>query len=166
MPRSNRWGDGIHRLLRSGIRRLRDDERGSAALEFITIGVILLVPLVYLVLALGQVQGQSLGAEAAARHIARALATAPDADAAQSRADAVLRSVIDEYAMDTETVELRIDCRPAATVCPDAGSTVVVTIAARVSLPLVPSVLGLDRIASVPIEAQALQKVSRFWGSG
>jgi len=41
-----------------------------------------------------------------------------------------------------------------------------VTIAGRVSLPLVPPVLGLDRIASIPIEATAVQKVSRTWGDG
>jgi len=27
-----------------------------------------------------------------------------------------------------------------------------------------PSVWGLDRIASVPVEAVAVQKISRFWG--
>lgn len=55
------------------------DDAGSAALEFITIGVILLVPLVYLVVALGAIQEQTLGVEAAARHIARTIAQAPDA---------------------------------------------------------------------------------------
>ena len=51
-------------------------ERGSAALEFILVGLILLVPLVYLVVSLGLIQGQSLGAEAGARHIARAVSQA------------------------------------------------------------------------------------------
>ena len=53
----------------------RRPERGSAALEFILVGMLLLVPLVYLVVSLGLIQGQSLGAEAGARHIARALST-------------------------------------------------------------------------------------------
>ena len=44
-----------------------DPERGSAALEFIVVGLVLLVPVVYLIVTLGLVQGQSLGAEAAAR---------------------------------------------------------------------------------------------------
>ena len=48
---------------------------------------------------------------------------------------------------------------------PEAGSTLVVTIQTRVALPLVPPVLGLDRLASIPIEASAAQKVSRFWES-
>ena len=55
------------------------DDVGSAALEFITVGVVLLVPLVYLIIALGTIQEQALGVDAAARHTARAIALAPDA---------------------------------------------------------------------------------------
>ena len=53
------------------------DDDGSAALEFIAVGVILLVPLVYLIIALGAVQEQTLGVEAAARHTACLLYTSP-----------------------------------------------------------------------------------------
>jgi hypothetical protein len=142
-----------------------DGERGSAALEFILVGMLLLVPLVYLVVSLGLIQEQSLGAEAGARHIARALSTAEDADAARRSADLVLRSVVDEYALDAEEVDLSLECRPAGGSCPEAGATLVVTVRTRVALPLVPPVLGLDRLASIPLEASAAQKVSRFWES-
>ena len=70
-----------------------DGDRGSAALEFILVGLLMLVPLVYLIVSLGLIQGQSLGAEAAARHIARAVSTATDTADAQGRADAVLAAV-------------------------------------------------------------------------
>ena len=93
----------------------------------------MLVPLVYLVVALGQIQGQALGAEAGARHVARAIASAPDAATASARADAVLRSIVDEYGIDTDEVELSLSCRPAGSACPEAGATVVVTIATRVA---------------------------------
>jgi hypothetical protein len=146
-----------------GIRRLGDD--GSAALEFITVGLLMLVPLTYLVVALGTIQGQALGAEAGARHVARAIATASGDESARDRADAVLRSIVDEYGLDADRVRFTITCRPAGTQCPEPGSTVVVSIRTRAALPLVPAVLGLDRMASVPIEATAVQKVSRFWGS-
>ena len=79
MRRWNRWA--------------RNDE-GSAALEFITVGVILLVPLAYLVITLGAVQETLLGAEAAARHTARVIGQAEDAGAAAERGDAVLAGVI------------------------------------------------------------------------
>ncbi|GAB2852921.1 hypothetical protein GCM10027024_30930 [Microbacterium insulae] len=141
-------------------------DQGSAALEFILVGLLLLVPLVYLVLALGSIQGQSLGAEAGARHAARAIATAADARDASERTDRVIGSVIDEYGLDPDAVEVSLECRPAAAGCPAAGATVVVTVRTTVTLPFVPSVLGLDRIASIPVEATAVQKVSRVWGSG
>ena len=142
-----------------------DAERGSAALEFIIVGLLLLVPLVYLVGALGVIQGQSLGAEAGARHIARAVATAADPRDAARRGDLVLESVVSEYGLDASAVDVTFACRPAGAECPRAGATLVVTVTTRVALPLVPPVLGLDRLASIPIEASSAQKVSRFWGT-
>ncbi|MEJ1088311.1 TadE family protein [Microbacterium sp. Mu-80] len=146
-------------------RRMLTDETGSAALEFIVVGVLLLVPLVYLVLTLGAVQEQTLGAEAAARHTARVIGQAPDADAAASAGDAVLASVVREYGMDPDAVDVGISCRPATSRCPDAGATVIVTVRTSVSLPFMPPLFGLDRIAAIPVEAQSAQKVSRLWGS-
>ncbi|MBW9118544.1 TadE family protein [Microbacterium trichothecenolyticum] len=137
------------------------DDRGSAALEFILVGLLLLVPLVYLVVALGLVQGQSLGAEAAARHVARAVSTATDAADARARADAVLVAVSEEYGLDD--VDLSLTCTPSGAACPRAGATLHVSVRTSVTLPLVPPVLELDRIAAVPIEASAVHKVSRFW---
>lgn len=145
--------------------RLAEDERGSAALEFILVGLVLLVPIVYLVVSLGLIQGQSLGVEAGARHLARTVSTAPDAATARERADRVLASVVEEYGLDPASVHVSFACRPVSAECPQAGSTLVVTVAARVALPLVPPVLGLERLASIPVEASAAQKVSRFWGA-
>jgi len=142
-----------------------EGERGSAALEFILVGLLLLVPLVYLIVSLGMIQGQSLGAEAGARHIARTVSTAEDADAAARSADLILRSVVEEYSLDAGEVDLSLQCRPAGRACPEAGATLVVTVRTRVALPLVPPVLDLDRLAAIPLEASAVQKVSRFWGS-
>ena len=140
------------------------NDDGSAALEFITIGVILLVPLVYLVVVLGIIQEHSLGAEAAARHTARVIALAPDADTAIERSDQVLAGVADEYGMDADQVEVSLTCVPAGVDCPSAGATVAVTVTTTVAMPLVPPVLGLDEAASIPIAATAAQKVARMWG--
>lgn len=140
-----------------------ESERGSAPLEFIGVGLILLVPLVYLILALGAVQQQTLGAEAAARHTVRAISLSPDAATAAARTDAVLASVVREYGMTEEAVSVAVACVPAGAGCPSAGATVRVRVSTRVALPLVPSFLGLDRLATIPIEAEAVQKMSRLW---
>ncbi|WP_337004135.1 MULTISPECIES: TadE family protein [unclassified Microbacterium] len=143
---------------------MRSDD-GSAALEFIVVGVILLVPLAYLVIALGAIQDQTLGAEAAARHTARATALAPDSKAAADAGDTVLAGVIDEYDLDPDTTEVELSCRPASEACPSAGVTLIVRVTARVRLPLVPPVLGVDRATEVPVQAEAVQKLSRTWGA-
>lgn len=151
MRRWNRWA--------------RNDE-GSAALEFITVGVILLVPLAYLVITLGSVQETLLGAEAAARHTARVIGQAEDAGAAAERGDAVLAGVIEEYGMDAENVDVSMTCTPVGSECPSAGATVIITVSTHVSLPFVPEIFGLDRATQIPLQAAAAQKVSRLWGAG
>ncbi|WP_188755312.1 TadE family protein [Microbacterium album] len=144
--------------MRARLARAHADETGSAALEFLTIGLLTLVPLVYLVLALGQIQSQALGVESAARFTARAIAAG---NAAAGAPDAVLASVVREYGV--REARVRVECLPAAGDCPAPGGTVVVTVSADVPLPLVPPALGLDRVARVPVEATSIQKVSRFW---
>lgn len=141
----------------------RNDD-GSAALEFITVGVILLVPLAYLIITLGTVQQAMLGAEAAARHTARVIGQAENAADAADRGDAVLASVIDEYDLNAADVDVSVTCTPAGAECPRSGATVVVTVSTRVSLPFVPEIFGLDRATQIPLEAAAAQKVSRLWG--
>lgn len=145
---------------------LGSDERGSAALEFIFAGVILLVPIVYLIVVLGTVQGQSLGAESAARHIARAVATADGPASADDRAARVRDAVIAEYGMDPDAVDIAIECTNGSGACPGAGRTLAVRVTTSVTLPLVPPVLGLDELARIGVEATSLQKVSRFWSGG
>ena len=76
----------------------------------------------------------------------------------------ILAGVAEEYGIEPGELDVSVSCVPAASACPAAGVTVLVSVRTRVVLPLVPSVLGLDRIASVPVAASSAQKVSRFWG--
>ncbi|MFT4258283.1 TadE/TadG family type IV pilus assembly protein [Microbacterium sp.] len=146
--------------------RWAGDEEGSAALEFITVGLILLVPLVYLIAALGLLQQQTLGVEAAARHTARVISQASDAETATLRTEQVLAGIVDEYGLNPDSVEIALSCTPTGVECPSAGATVTVVVSAMTPLPLMPPVLGLDRSTAIPIEAVAVQKMSRLWGTG
>ncbi|MFG6445333.1 TadE/TadG family type IV pilus assembly protein [Microbacterium sp. P07] len=159
MRRWSRWSESFRR-------RLPADDDGSAAIEFVFVGLLLLVPIVYLVIALGAVQHQALGAESGARHIARAISTASDPFDADARAELVTATIVEEYGIDPAAVEVDVECAGTASVCPSAGATVVVTVRTTVALPLVPPILDLDRLARIPVEAVAVQKVSRFWGAG
>ena len=142
---------------------LTPDDDGSAALEFILVGLVLLVPIVYLVIALGTIQGQALGVETGARQLARTIASAPDAVTADTRADRVLNAIVREYGLDAGAVDVDVSCARAA--CPEPGAILTVTVRTEVPLPLVPAILGLDDLARVPVEAASAQKISRFWGA-
>lgn len=159
--RSAERGPAVGGAFRARIAALRGDEAGSAALEFIAVGVLLLAPIAYLVIALGAVQAHALGAEAAARFAARTIAN----DAAAAPEETVA-TIARQYGIDPGDVAVGVSCEPATGRCPAAGAVVTVTVRAEADLPFVPPVFGLDRIANVPVEATAAHKVSRYGGAG
>ena len=63
-------------------------DAGNALVEFCVLGVLMLVPVVYLVLVLGRVEAAAFAAQRAAREAGRAFVTAADVAQARSRADA------------------------------------------------------------------------------
>jgi hypothetical protein len=148
-------------------RRLVDDD-GSASIEFVTAGVLLLVPIVYLVLAVSAVQTAALGAEAAARQASRVYVQAPDDGAAQERAGRAVAVTLGDYGVEAADADFAVTCAGAsgADGCLTRGAMVTVAVEARVALPLVPSVLSLDVATSVPVAATATQQVSRFHATG
>ena len=155
-PRSDAVADG-------GVETGLAGDAGSAALEFILVSLVLLVPIVYLIVALGAIQGQSLGVETGARQIARTIASAPDTVTADQRAERVLAAIVTEYGLDPSAVDVDVRCADTSPDCPAAGALLSVTVRTEIPLPLVPPILGLDQLARVPVEATSVQKVSRFW---
>ncbi len=143
-----------------------DDDAGSASLEFITAGMILLVPIVYLVLTMAAVQGGALAVEGAARQAARVYVQADDdADAAASVERAVGFALVD-HGIDPSIARVDVVCAPNPGRCLTRRGTVTVAVRIVVPLPLSPPVLDLAVPVGVPLEASATQRVSRFWGSG
>ena len=61
-------------------------EQGSASLEFITVGMVMLIPLVYLVLTMSAIQAGALAAEGAARQAARVFVQSENLEAAHAAA--------------------------------------------------------------------------------
>lgn len=141
-------------------RPVGDGERGSASLEFLTVGMLLLVPLVYLVLALASIQGGALAVEGAARQAARVAVQAGDRASAEAAVERAVQVTLADYGVDADGASVTVDCQSAD--CDAPGSRIRVSVQASVALPLVPEVLSLDRVGSVPLEASATQTVSRF----
>lgn len=158
-------------MVRSAVRRRLEDgtrrraiahERGSASLEFLTVGIVLLVPLVYLVLAVAAIQAGALGVEGAARQAARVAVLAGDSGASDAAVDRAVRTTFADYGIDADTASVGLDCDRAD--CLEPGARVSVTVRARIELPLVPDFFALTAVGSVPVEASAMQTVSRFAG--
>lgn len=74
------------RWRRERIRSIRRDDDGSALIEFIGLSVLLLVPLVYLLVTVFQIQRAAFAVTQAAREAGRAFATAPTAGVGMQRA--------------------------------------------------------------------------------
>jgi Flp pilus assembly protein TadG len=125
----------------------RRDERGSAVVEFSWLALLLLVPLVYSMLAVFDVQRTSYGATAATRAAGRAFIIVPTGlseDDARARAFEAARLAMKDQGVELSPDQLKITCDPA---CLEPGSTVTVELDAEVPLPLIPDALGGERPA-------------------
>lgn len=149
------------RLCRDG--RCPDDE-GSASLEFITAGLLLLVPLVYLVLTMAAIQAGALAVEGAARQAARVFVQATSAGSGHAAAVRAVDFALADHGLSAEPGSLSISCSPRPSDCLTRQGYVTVTVGVRVPLPLLPPVLTGDIPLSVPLQAEATQQVSRYGG--
>jgi hypothetical protein len=143
--------------------RASTSDEGSASLEFIVAGLVLLVPIVYLVVVLFQIQAAVLAAEGGARQAARLFVDAEDADAATDGASTAVEFALADQGIDPRTADVSITCGDGGPdECLDPGDLVTVVVRLDVSLPLAPPVLGLGDLAVIPIEASAVNAVSEF----
>lgn len=145
-------------------RRLTDDD-GSASLEFVTVGMILLLPLVYLVLVVAAIQAGALAAEAAARQAARVFVQSADAAGAEASALTAVEFALADHGIDPHSATVAVTCKPQPAACLTRRAFVTVTVDLVVPLPLAPAVLTGGFPLSIPLHATATQQVSRFWGA-
>ncbi|MFI9485533.1 pilus assembly protein [Promicromonospora sp. NPDC052451] len=143
-------------------RRLRDhaDESGSAMVEFLGVTLILLVPLVYLVMALGRVQAGAFAAEGAAREAVRAMVTAESSAAGTARADIAAGIALADQGFPRDAGALTLECSDSPCLTP--GGTVGAVVRVEVPLPLVPELLSPWLPLAVPVEAARAATVDAY----
>ncbi|MFZ4894208.1 hypothetical protein ACL9RL_07140 [Plantibacter sp. Mn2098] len=149
---------------RWGERRLQSD-RGSASLEFLGVGLLLLLPTVYLILVMAALQGAALAAEGAARHAARMYAVSPDDATGRERAERAIAFGLEDFGIHRSTATVGVECRPRPASCLTRAGTITVVVRVEVVLPLLPEVVAVRSRGTVPVEASATAPVSRLWGS-
>jgi hypothetical protein len=148
-------------------------EQGAAVVELVVVALTLLVPLVYVMVVMADVQRALLATSAAAREAGRVYVTGPDRVAAERRAGAAYREVLGSYGMRAgdprASLRLRSGCpAEAASGCaggfgPGAEAEVVVTYRVPVArLPFLGAVAG----PSIVIGATHHSRVDRYRGLG
>jgi hypothetical protein len=137
--------------------RSRDD-RGSALVELSWLGILLLVPMLWIVLSVFEVQRGAFAVSSAARSAGRAFALAPDDAVGRARAEAEVRRALDDQGLDGAGFTLRVTCSPFPADCHRGTSMVTVRVDTHVQVPLLPEVLGgespsvaLDATHTVPV---------------
>ena len=135
--------------------RFRDDE-GNALVEFTYLAVLLMVPLVYLLTTVFQVQRAAFGVTEAARQAGRAYVTADNAAQgaarAQEAADLAMRDQIPGFGH-AQVRFLQADFAP--------GATVRVQVRHEVELPILGGLFGEVR-PRIPVDATHVEVVDRF----
>jgi Flp pilus assembly protein TadG len=133
--------------------RRRRDERGSALVELTWLGILLLVPMLWILLSVFEVQRGAFGVSAAARAAGRAYALAPT--------DAAARQALADQGLEHAPLSVRVTCRPFPADCHAGTSVVTVVVRSRVDLPLMPSALG-GRTPGVALDASHTVPIGQF----
>ena len=137
----------------------RKHEQGSAVVEFTFLALLLMVPLVYFVITVGQIQGGSFAVVGAADQAAKVYVAQPDGTTAQAAAEQAVAVALADFGHRPEEATVATSCNPAD--CQAAGTAVTVTVTLAVPLPFVPFNDGF-RLAASEVQASSTQLVGRF----
>ena len=133
-------------------------ESGSALVEFIFLGLVLLVPVVYLIITAGQVQGAAFAAVGAAESAAKVYADAAEPYAGEQQARKAAELAFADFGFEPDGLLLDISCSAE---CLAPGSTVTALVSFDVPLPLMPGLPGTD-FAPVTVDSSSTQIVERY----
>lgn len=123
------------RRLRARLRRrLGLGERGNAIVEFCFLSILFLVPLVYIMLGVFNVQRAMYATSAAARDASRAYTLAANTGQAEAAARQAFQLAFEDQQLDGVGT-LNMSCEPSNADCLQPGSVAVANVEAQVPLP-------------------------------
>ena len=136
----------------------RRDDSGSALVEFSWLAIILIVPLIWVVISVFEVQQGAFATSAAARAAGRAYALAPDDATGSARATAAAEQVLADQGAPGQRARVSVVCDAPGDNCHVGTSVITVTVDSGVVLPFFPAIFGrgaasfsLDATHTVPI---------------
>jgi Flp pilus assembly protein TadG len=122
----------------------RRDERGNALVELTWLAVLMLVPLVWIVISVFEVQRGAFATAGAARAAARAFALAPDDVEGRLVARQTARRVMVDQGVEAADPDVEVSCVPTGD-CHSGGTVITVHVSSTVELPLLPALFGEQR---------------------
>jgi len=125
-------------------------EGGAATIEFVWLTVLVLVPLVYVTLAVFEAQKAAFAVSSASQAAGRAFVRAPDVATAHLRAEQAAQVALADH--DVTGARVVVTCLPTPADCLQPGSEVVVRVAVDQPLPLVPSLMG-EQLGVIAVDA-------------
>ncbi|WP_308215143.1 hypothetical protein [Pseudarthrobacter sulfonivorans] len=128
-------------------------------MEFTFLALLLMVPLVYFIITIGQIQGGSFAVVGAADQAAKVFVAQPDPVSGQAAAERAALIALADFGHDGGTAQVSTRCDPAD--CLAAGTAVTVTVNLTVPLPFVPFKDDF-RLQASEVEASSTQLVGRF----
>lgn len=151
----------VQQVWRSGHRRLGGGDRGSAVVEFLGVSLLMLVPLVYLILTLGQIQAASFAAEGAAREAGRLIAHAETFEDGIAAARLAVELSFADQGLDVAGAQvLQVTCQ--ADPCLTPGAYVYLSVRTSVDLPGVPAVAAGALPAATQVQADAMTAIPQY----
>jgi hypothetical protein len=159
--RADGLAGALQRRLRTAL--CRDDpaeaQEGSAVVEFTFLGTLMLIPVVYLILTVSQLQAGSFAVVGAADQAAKVYAASKNVAEAETRARQAADLAMADFGFEASHAAVEVVCAPAA--CLEPASSVMVRVQLRVPLPLVPTMPGLS-LSAATVDSTATQMVGRF----
>jgi Flp pilus assembly protein TadG len=131
----------------------RRTERGSALVEVTWLSILLLVPLLYVVVSVFDVQRSAFALDAATRAAGRAYTLSPSQGEGVARARAAATVALADQGLDLSGGSIALGCEPRPHDCLSPGSVIHVRMVYPVDLPLMPDALGGDA-PSIRVEAE------------
>lgn len=135
------------------------DSDGTATIEFVWLSVLLLVPFVYVMVAVFDAQRASYGVSTASRSAARAFLQSPDVASGEQRARLAARVALADQGLPAASV--RITCLPSPADCLRPGSSVRVVVRTTQGLPLTPSALG-PQLGGITVDSTHTEPYGSF----